>query len=318
MNICVTGALGHIGSKLIRNFNINQETGIVHLVDNFLTQRYASLINLPDKTNYCFHELDILSPDIEQIIQDSDVVIHLAAVTDAESSFEKKEFADTINRKGTEQIAGYCLKHQRKLIFFSTTSVYGSQSELVDENCSKTGLKPQSPYAESKFYGENFLTNLAKQHNFDFVILRLGTIFGYSIGMRFHTAVNKFIWQASTNQEITVWKTALGQKRPYCGLNDCISAINYVLNNNIFDRQVYNIVTVNHTVRNIVDRIKYFVPDAKIKFVDSPIMNQLSYEVSNKKSLQRGFNYIDNLETNIKDIISVLKQANCKVVKQNL
>ena len=47
------------------------------------------------------------------------------------------------------------------------------------------------------------------------VSCRFGTIFGASPGMRFHTAVNKFCWQAVMGQPITVWSTAYDQKRPY-------------------------------------------------------------------------------------------------------
>lgn len=314
MNICITGALGHIGSKLIRNLSISS-IDKVYLVDNFFTQRYSSLFDLPSGINYCFYEMDILSDEIEPIIEDSSVVIHLAAITGAESSFQNADLIDKVNKKGIEHIAKLCAEYKRSLIFLSTTSVYGSQDDRVDENCKESDLNPQSPYADSKLYGERFLQSLAKEKEFPFIILRLGTIFGYSIGMRFHTAVNKFIWQASSGKDITVWKTALSQKRPYCGLNDCINTINYIINNKIFDCQIYNIVTTNLTVKDILDVIKRYIPDIKIKFVDSPIMNQLSYHVSNKKSLERGFTYCDSLDENIKETMQKLQNINFPILK---
>lgn len=317
MNICITGALGHIGSKLIRNLSISFLNDI-YLVDNFLTQRYPSLFELPEGKNYIFYEMDVLSDDFIPILKNSDVIVHLAAVTNAEASFYNKDIVEKINVKGIERIANLCAEYRKSLIFFSSTSVYGVQTEIVDENCKETDLKPQSPYAESKLFGERLLKELSKKYGLNFVIFRLGTIFGYSIGMRFHTAVNKFIWQAVTGQEITVWKTALNQKRPYCGLNDCINAINYVINNNIFDREIYNIVTINLTVGDIINVIKKFVPNIKVKFVDSPIMNQLSYNVSNVKSLKKGFVYNDNLEESVKETISKLKNINFKILKRGL
>ena len=60
-----------------------------------------------------------------------------------------------------------------------------------------------------------------------FITCRFGTIFGTSIGMRFHTAVNKFCWQAVIGQPITVWRTALHQYRPYLDLKDAVKAIVY-------------------------------------------------------------------------------------------
>jgi len=317
MNICITGALGHIGSQLIRNLKSSPSDNIF-LIDNLLTQRYASLFNLPPAKNFQFFQLDILSGDIEKIIKNSDIVIHLSAITDAESSFINPELVYKANYGGLQRVADLCVKYNVCLIFFSTTSVYGSQNEEVDENCPETELRPQSPYAESKLSAEKYLLRLSLENKLSHIILRLGTIFGYSIGMRFHTAVNKFIWQAVTGQEITIWKTALNQKRPYCGLNDCINAINYIIDHKIFDGQIYNIVTINLAVKEIIDVIKEYIPGINIKFVDSPIMNQLSYCAFNKKSLSRGFKYSDNLRESIRESILKLSNLNSAVYKRNL
>lgn len=317
MNICITGALGHIGSHLVRNLSVRGVEKI-YLVDNLMTQRYASLFDLPKDKNFRFFELDILSDEIEPLIKDSDIVVHLAAITNAEESFKNIELVDKVNKKGLEHVAGLCAKYKRSLIFFSTTSVYGSQEEVVDENSKESDLKPQSPYAESKLYGEKFIQDLSSKGELNSVILRLGTIFGYSIGMRFHTAVNKFVWQAALGEEVTVWETALNQRRPYCGLNDCVFAINHIINERIFNNQIYNIVTVNLSVKEILDTIKEYIPVVGIRFVESRVMNQLSYNVSNQKSLTAGFNYKDNLSILIKETLTKLRSINFEVKKHNL
>lgn len=316
MNICITGALGHIGSHLVRNMAISS-LDKVHLVDNFLTQRYASLFNLPDGANYVFHEVDILSDEMATIIKDSDVLVHLAAVTNAEASFQNNELVEEINKKGIKHVAQLCSEYNCSLVFPSSTSVYGSQEQLVDETCKDSELRPQSPYAESKLYGEKLIKSISQEKNLKFITFRLGTIYGYSIGMRFHTAVNKFIWQATMGQEITVWKTAMNQRRPYCGLNDCVNAINHVTNNDIFDCEIYNIVTTNLTVKDVLETIKEYVSDIKVKFVESPIMNQLSYNVSNKKSVERGCTYNDNLNNSVRETVHKLWNVNSGVSKIN-
>jgi len=312
MNLCITGALGHIGSRLIRDLHIPRLEK-VYLVDNFLTQRYTPLFDLPAGINFVFMETDILSPEMAAIIADSDILIHLAAVTDAERSFERGEEVEETNKKGLEKVARLCGETGCSLLFPSSTSVYGSQREVVDENCPEDELKPQSPYADSKIFGENLLAELSEKMGLKYVILRIGTIFGYSLGMRFHTAVNKFIWQASTGRPITVWKTALQQKRPYCGLGDCVNAINFFVANNYFDNQVYNIVTANLTVQDILNVIMNHIPGIQIVFVDSPIMNQLSYEASTDKSLSLGLTYHDTLEESLLVILRKLKNVNCRI-----
>ncbi|OGY16961.1 MAG: hypothetical protein A2785_02390 [Candidatus Chisholmbacteria bacterium RIFCSPHIGHO2_01_FULL_49_18] len=301
MTITITGALGHIGSALIRN--LDPKVTRVHLVDNLFTQRYASLFNLPAHPKFIFHETDILSAEMEGIIKNSDAIVHLAAITDAQNSVRNRTLVNRVNKQGVRKLALLAARYRVPLLFPSTTSVYGVQSGLVDENCPQNDLKPQSPYAESKLYGERLLDRLGKSKGLAFVTFRIGTIFGYSIGMRFHTAVNKFIWQVCLGQELTVWKTALHQKRPYCALTDAIAAINHVLGNNLFDREIYNIVTVNSTVSEIIDTIRLYKSNVRIRLTQSPIMNQLSYDVSREKSEKKGFTYTGNLKRGIRETI---------------
>ena len=301
MKVVVTGALGHIGSSLIRQLKGADE---IIMVDNLLTQRYASLFDLPENKKYKFILADVTRDDLTEIFSGADYVIHLAAITDAETSHEKPAEVEQVNLEGTKRVAEACLKTGSKLFFPSTTSVYGSQEKVVDEAC--TELKPQSPYAESKLAAEKYLAEKGKA-GLKFVICRFGTIFGWSVGMRFHTAVNKFIWQAVNGLPLSVWQTAWQQKRPYLDLNDCVSAVNFILKKDLFDGEIYNVLTSNFTVENIVEAIKKFIPDLKVDFVSSPIMNQLSYDVSDDKLKKVGFKPQGNLEKGIKDTISHLE-----------
>src|SRR3989338_7527810 len=305
MNSCITGALGHIGSSLIRNLK-SRDIGRVFLIDNLNKQRYCSLFDLPNKPKFVFVETDILSKKMELIVKDSDIVIHLVAISDAESSIKEAAEVNRVNRVGLRHIVKLCSKYHKSLLFPSTTSVYGSSAKILNEESTGKNIQPQSPYAESKLYGEKYIMSEAQKKGFKYTILRFGTIFGYSIGMRFNTAVNKFVYQAATDQNITVWKTALNQKRPYCDLVDCISAINYVIESNLFNNQIYNIVTLNLTVKDIIVEIKKFIPQVKISFIKSAIMNKLSYSVSNEKSLKKGFKYSGNLNRSIKKYIQKL------------
>jgi len=92
----------------------------------------------------------------------------------------------------TQRVAEACTEAGCAMMFLSTTSVYGTQEAEVDENCAEDDLKPQSPYAQSKLSAEKHLQDLAAAGKLDSCICRLGTIFGTSIGMRFHTAVKQF------------------------------------------------------------------------------------------------------------------------------
>ena len=308
MKFVVTGALGHIGSQLIRDLPQMFPGCDILMIDNLATQRYCSLFNLPDGATYRFSEGDVLTQDLALLLKEADVLIHLAAITDAVGSFHRREEVEANNYDTTVRIAEACLQSDCPLIYISTTSVYGTQADKVDENCLAEELVPQSPYAETKLKEERYLEGMGNASGLAFVICRFGTIVGASPGMRFHTAVNKFCWQAATGIPITVWKTAMHQKRPYLDLEDAIAAYRFIITNQIFDRRVYNVLTVNLTVSDIITSIKKFIPVVQIQYGESQIMNHLSYEVSSDRIREKGFDPSGDIDRSIGEVIGRLRK----------
>ncbi len=308
MRVVVTGALGHIGSALVHAIEPGDFDRVV-LFDDLSTQRYCSLFHLREGVPYDFVEGDVLKEDLARAFDGADVVVHLAAITNAAASFDNQEQVERVNFEGTERVARACATVGAGLVFLSTTSVYGVSEGVVDESCGEEGLKPQSPYATSKRKAELLLQRLASESNLRYVTCRFGTIYGTSPGMRFHTAINKFVWQACMGLPLTVWRTALDQKRPYLDLKDGVRAIRFFLGEGRLDGQIYNVLTDNATVGQIVDRIRALIPDTKVDFVDSRIMNQLSYTVANDKIQRLGFRFEGNLDRAIGESVALLRNA---------
>jgi nucleoside-diphosphate-sugar epimerase len=309
MKIMVTGALGHIGSRLIREIpRCLPSSGIV-LVDNMTTQRYASLFDLPREGRYRFVEADVLEMDLPAALAGCDAVIHLAALTDAAGSFSSREKVSHVNFNATRVVAESCIALDIPMIHLSSTSVYGTQAAVVDEACSEEELKPQSPYAETKLREERLLQELGRTRGLRFVTCRFGTIVGVSPGMRFHTAVNKFCWQAVLGQPLTVWRTALHQRRPYLSLDDAVAALLFLIEQDDFGGRLYNVVTENLTVHEVISRIRPLIGDLEIRYVDAEIMNQLSYEVSSRRFSERGFAFAGSITRDIAETIDLLKGA---------
>ena len=309
MKIVVTGAIGHIGSYVIRDLGIQFPSAKIVMIDNMMTQRFPSLFNLPAVGNFHFIEGDVTDMDLNAVFSDTNVVIHLAAITDAAGSFDRAEELEANNYQSTVKVANACVETGASLIALSSTSVYGTQNDIVDEDCSEEELQPQSPYANTKLKEEELITKLCKDKGLKAIHCRFGTIFGASAGMRFHTAVNKFCWQAAMGQPISVWSTAYDQKRPYLDLFDASRAISFIIENDIFDGRVYNVLTNNSTVREVVDVIREFIPDLEVGFVDNKIMNQLSYEVLDNRFKSHGFVPAGSLKRGIGETIALLKQG---------
>jgi UDP-glucose 4-epimerase len=301
MNILITGALGHIGSYLL-------DSGIfknhhVTAVDNMMTQRYCSLFNLSHRPQ-TFLEMDF-SDIPDDIIKQSDVIIHLAAITNAADSFKNASQIEETNVKKTKELIDRCglLCNETALFLFpSSTSVYGKASEDVMED-DPSFLNPQSPYAKSKIEIENYLKESSK---IDYRIARFGTIFGVSKGMRFHTAINKFCYQACFGLPITVWKENYEQHRPYLGLRDAASAIQLLINP-LYDSKtgIYNVITENIKLRDIVVFLRSKL-EIKIDFVDTPLLNQFPYKVNFSKIFELGYAPQDNIEQGISETIAIL------------
>ena len=310
MRIIVTGALGHIGSRLIRQISTAFPDAEIVLIDNLVTQRYCSLFNLPAHGNYRFIEADVLDMDLNAIVGGGDVVVQLAALTDAAGSFSNKEQVERVNYNATVKVAQACVATGCAMIHLSSTSVYGTQEEVVDEQCSDEELQPQSPYAQTKLKEERFLQSLAESEGLRFITCRFGTICGVSEGMRFHTAVNKFCFQAVMGQPLTVWRTALHQKRPYLTLDDAIEAFTFIIKNDMFGGEIYNVLTANLTVNDIITAIKQYVSHLDIEYVDTEIMNQLSYEVLNQRFIEKGFKFTGSIKKSIQETVNLF--GTCK------
>lgn len=314
MKILVTGALGHIGSRMIRALpGILDDLDIV-MVDNMSSQRYASLFDLPKNASYRFVEGDVTRMNLRPLVDDAAVVIHLAAITDATASFDNREAVERNNLEATRRVAEACGEAGAALIHLSSTSVYGSQAAVVDEDCPPSELKPQSPYAETKLREEELVLTAAR-NGLRAVSCRFGTIFGVSPGMRFHTAVNKFCWQAVMRRPLTVWRTAYEQRRPYLDLADAVRAAAFFIEQKLFDGRVYNVVTCNSSVRAVVDCIRAQVSDLAVEFVDTKIMNQLSYDVKNTRMDEAGFTFRGDMARGISDTVSLLRQANSAMAR---
>jgi len=288
MNILITGVLGHIGSSVLADISKIKKLKYVYLIDSARSNNLNILFKLKNKdkkTKIKFIEGDLLENKVlNKVKHKIDVVIHLASITNAEASFKFKKLIYSNNFGIFKKIVNFCIKKRAKLIHFSSTSVYGSRSSLVDED--SKFLSPQSPYADIKLFEEKYLK--IRKKKIRYISLRLGTITGISKGMRFHTAVNKFCFKTILREEVPVWNNAIDQYRPYLSLTDLK-------------------LTKNYTVRQVLKMIKDNNFKIKIKKTQSPMLNQNSYKVSNKKIKKFKISFSNDIKKDIRETLGLIK-----------
>ena len=304
MNLLITGCCGHIGSYVADNIHKIKKIKKTIIIDNIKSNRFCSLFNLKKKNNLKFLLRDVSKKNSLNDIKKIDYVIHCASMTNAEKSFGKEKDMYKNNIKCLENVIDFCKKNKSKLIHLSSTSVYGKQAKIVDETCEKKYLKPQSPYAEIKIIEERMLKKMDKKIKYN--TYRFGTITGVSKGIRFHTAVNKFCLNAAINENINVYKTAINQYRPYLSLRDAFKVIQFSIEKDFFKNDIYNALSGNYTVNQIIEKIRKRKKNLKIKLVNSEIMNQLSYHVSCKKLNREGLYLKNKIDKDINDTLNLL------------
>ena len=304
MNLLITGCCGHIGSYVAENIHKIKKIKKTIIVDNIKSNRFCSLFDLQKKNNLNFFLRDVSKAKSLKDFKKIDYVIHLASMTNAEKSFGKESEMYKNNIDCLKTVIEFCKKNNSKLIHLSSTSVYGKQTKIVDETCEKKYLKPQSPYADIKLIEERMLKKESK--NLTYNTFRFGTISGVSKGIRFHTAVNKFCLNAAINEDINVYRTALNQYRPYLSLRDAFEVFKFSIEKDFFKNDIYNALSGNYTVNQILQKIKKNKKKLKIKLVSSEIMNQLSYHVSNKKLNNEGLFLKNKIDRDIKETLKLL------------
>ena len=170
MNYVITGGAGFIGSNLARSLLENGHS--VKIIDNLSTGAKSNLDGILEKVS--FHDIDVLDyKNLEKIIQDSDGIFHLAALTSVPESYLKQKEYNDVNVKGTENIFRIAEQFHIKTVFASSSSVYGNTENIPTPESEKRN--PINPYGTTKLEAENLA---AHYKHCDIVGLRYYNVYG--------------------------------------------------------------------------------------------------------------------------------------------
>ena len=187
MRFVVTGGAGFVGSNLVKLLLKNDHDVIV--IDNLHTGKRENLGSVIDKIE--FQELDIRNHEsMKNILKNIDGVFHQAALTVVQDSFSNpKEYHD-VNVQGTENIFKLSIKNKFKVVYASSSSVYGHKQKMpIEENVER---KPINPYGQTKLECEHLVEKYSKLGG-SIIGLRYFNIFGKGQTIEYAGVITKFI-----------------------------------------------------------------------------------------------------------------------------
>ena len=292
-NILLVGGAGYVGGAvsdelLFSKFNIR-------IYDNLLYE------------NTFLKKIEFIYGDIrekkklKEHLNWADVVIWMAAIVGDGACDINKEDTLLINRNCVKWLSN---NFDGRIIFFSTCSVYGAQSGILDEN---SQLNPLSLYAKTKLDAEKILKNK------NATIFRLGTLFGvgdtYS-RLRMDLVVNLLTMKAHFNRELTIFGG--NQYRPLLHVKDVARAVKAAIKFN--KKGIYNLKYDNYKIIELAKIIKKsFKNKIKIKKTEMMFQDTRNYMVSSKlfdKTFKFKPKY--NIEYGVQEILELINTNRIK------
>jgi len=222
MNIIVTGGAGFIGSNLIE-YLLNRGH-IVTSVDNYKTGKKENLYKLFNNKNLCKVVGDLSEVDIENRIKDCHIVFHLASSVGVDLVDKDPNFVIQNNLKMAFKLFPLIDKYKKKLVFTSTSEVYGDKAEkpFSENDIFKIGTTKNIRwcYASTKIVQEF----LIKSYNFPSIIIRPFNVVGHKQVGDYGMVLPKFINWAKKGKPLKVHGDGQ-QTRCFCHINDFIKAL---------------------------------------------------------------------------------------------
>jgi nucleoside-diphosphate-sugar epimerase len=301
MKILVTGGAGYLGSVLIPKLIARGHQVKVIDVGYFGVGHLRTLLN----------SIELVREDIRRVITDSlfcqelldgcDCVIHLAAISNDPSAELNPELTEEVNFLATQALAEAAKKRGIRFLFSSSCSVYGEAPGELDEN---GALNPLTAYAVSKVKSEQVLEELADSQ-WSPVILRNGTLFGYSPRMRFDLVINIFSLYSTLRSEIKIFGDGQ-QWRPFLHLSDCARAFVFFAEKQDCRYRCYNISHKNLRVVDVAETFQHINPRLQVSYLDLPEQDHRDYRVSTQRMSEEGFEPQINIELGIQQMVEAI------------
>ena len=307
--IIITGGLGYIGTELCKLYSgVSWNHQIIVIDNRFISERVNQIRNW----NMEFVHGDILDKDlVKKYFIDADIVHHLAGITDvprtkSETSISQDKKIKEVGEIGTQNILDV-ISNNCKIIFPSTHVVYEGIKEIKIDIKEEEATKPVLSYSSSKAINEEQLKKSGK----NYIILRLGSVYGFSTDtMRLDIMPNLFSKIASQNGTLKLFAGGR-QIKSLVPLIDVARCFKFMEEKNEINSEIFNLTKDTVSVKDVANICKKYNPKIILKETNDEVPN-LGFSLSNKKLLNTGFEFLYNLDQNIKEMIEKWSKQNIK------
>jgi len=239
--VLVTGGAGFIGSHLVDTLVESSVKPTV--LDDLSTGRMKNLANNLKNQRINFVEGDIRTKSTADCVLDQrEVVFHLAAITSVPFSVEHPEVTHEVNVDGTRNLLEVCLRRGvERFVYVSTSAVYGDPKYLpIDE---EHPLDPISPYAESKLKAERLCIEFQEVYGLEVTILRPFNVYGpRQRNDQYAGVIAKFIERLRGGQPPVIYGDGL-QTRDFIYVTDAVRALLLASESDDAVGKIFNVAT---------------------------------------------------------------------------
>lgn len=299
MNVLITGGAGYVGTELIYKLADLSDIDNIVVYDNLSRGNYNLFIGhkvVAAKVKFVHGEI-LDSRKLNKALKNIDVVFHLAAKVTTPFANTDGHIYEQTNHWGTAELT-YALEESniKKLIFLSTTGVYGNTKEAATID---TVPQPDSFYSISKLRAEQHVKRLSEKINT--IIIRLGNVYGYSKSMRFDAVINRFMFDAHFSNRITINGSG-SQHRSFIHIDKTTDVLAQLLSKDI-PSGIYNLADKTLSILDIVEVMKNIYPDLESFFINQNYTGH-NLEVQRPTKLM---NYVTIEESDLEEELKVFK-----------
>ena len=255
MKYAVTGGAGFIGSHLVKNLVEHGDEIIV--IDNLNTGKKKNIEKFSEKID--FFEVDIRDFNaIEDILKNVDGIFHEAALASVQDSFRiPDEFFD-VNVKGTENIFKIGKKLGIKVVYASSSSVYGNPIQVPIKE--SDGKNPFNPYAKTKLKDDELAEKYAR-NGLKVIGLRYFNVFGPGQSKEYAGVIKLFLERIQQGLPPLINGDGL-QVRDFVYVDDVVNANMLAMESNV-DGEFFNIGT--NSVVSVLDLANMIIKFSGLK-----------------------------------------------------